>query len=38
MQHIGFAVSNAATPALNLGVGRFEKAPGNRLSQVTFAH
>ncbi|WET12548.1 acyl-CoA dehydrogenase [Pseudomonas sp. D3] len=37
MQHIGFAVSNAAsTLVLNLGVGRFEKAPGNRLSQAYF--
>ncbi len=37
MQHIGFAVSNAAsTLMLNLGVGRFEKAPGNRLSQGYF--
>ncbi|WP_458376712.1 acyl-CoA dehydrogenase [Pseudomonas pergaminensis] len=37
MQHIGFAVSNAAsTLMLNLGVGHFEKAPGNRLSQGYF--
>lgn len=37
MQHIGFAVSNAAsTLVLNLGVGQFEKAPGNRLSQGYF--
>lgn len=37
MQHIGFAVSNAAsTLVLNLGVGHFEKAPGNRLSQRYF--
>ncbi len=37
MQHIGFAVSNAAsTLVLNLGLGRFEKAPGNRLSQAYF--
>ncbi|SCX34567.1 acyl-CoA dehydrogenase [Pseudomonas sp. NFACC25] len=37
MQHIGFAVSNAAsTLVLNLGVGYFEKAPGNRLSQGYF--
>ena len=37
MQHIGFAVSNAAsTLVLNLGIGRFEKAPGNRLSQGYF--
>jgi len=37
MQHIGFAVSHAAsTLVLNLGVGHFEKAPGNRLSQGYF--
>ncbi|MBY8972039.1 acyl-CoA dehydrogenase [Pseudomonas sp. P867] len=37
MQHIGFAVSNAAsTLVLNLGFGHFEKAPGNRLSQGYF--
>ncbi|EFQ64412.1 acyl-CoA dehydrogenase family protein [Pseudomonas fluorescens WH6] len=37
MQHIGFAVSNAAsTLVLNLGIGHFEKAPGNRLSQSYF--
>ena len=37
MQHIGFAVSNAAsTLVLNFGVGHFEKAPGNRLSQGYF--
>jgi len=37
MQHIGFAVGNAAsTLVLNLGVGHFEKAPGNRLSQGYF--
>ncbi|SQF90687.1 acyl-CoA dehydrogenase [Pseudomonas fluorescens] len=37
MQHIGFAVSNAAsTLVLNLGVGHFEQAPGNRLSQGYF--
>ncbi|WP_439862730.1 acyl-CoA dehydrogenase [Pseudomonas antarctica] len=37
MQHIGFAVSNAAsTLVLNLGIGRFEQAPGNRLSQGYF--
>ncbi|AZF15288.1 acyl-CoA dehydrogenase [Pseudomonas sp. R3-18-08] len=37
MQHIGFAVSNAAsTLVLNLGIGHFEKAPGNRLSQGYF--
>ena len=37
MQHIGFALSNAAsTLVLNLGIGRFEKAPGNHLSQGYF--
>ena len=37
MQHIGFAVSNAAsTLVLNLGLGHFDKAPGNRLSQGYF--
>ena len=37
MQHIGFAVSNAAsTLVLNFGVGHFEKAPGNRLIQGYF--
>ncbi|AZF47154.1 acyl-CoA dehydrogenase [Pseudomonas sp. R2-7-07] len=37
VQHIGFAVSNAAsTLVLNLGIGHFEKAPGNRLSQGYF--
>ncbi|KRP42430.1 acyl-CoA dehydrogenase [Pseudomonas libanensis] len=37
MQHIGFAVSNAAsTLVLNLGFGHFDKAPGNRLSQGYF--
>ncbi|WP_455885599.1 acyl-CoA dehydrogenase [Pseudomonas spelaei] len=37
MQHIGFAVSNAAsTLVLNLGLGHFEKAPGNRLSHGYF--
>lgn len=37
MQHIGFAVSNAAsTLVLNLGFGHFEKAPGNRVSQGYF--
>ncbi len=37
MQHIGFALSNAAsTLVLNLGVGHFEKAPGDRLSQGYF--
>lgn len=34
LNHIGFAVSNAAsTFILNLGFGRFEKAPGDDLSQ-----
>jgi acyl-CoA dehydrogenase len=34
LKHIGFAVSNAAsTFILNLGFGRFEKAPGDNLSQ-----
>ena len=34
LKHIGFAVSNAAsTFILNLGFGRFEKAPGDALSQ-----
>ena len=37
LNHIGFAVSNAAsTFVLNLGFGRFEKAPGNALSQGYF--
>ena len=37
LKHIGFAVSNAAsTLVLNLGLGRFEKAPGNALSQGYF--
>ncbi|NWE39363.1 acyl-CoA dehydrogenase [Pseudomonas yamanorum] len=37
LQHIGFAVSNAAsTLVLNLGFGHFEKAPGNSLSQGYF--
>ncbi|WP_095078797.1 acyl-CoA dehydrogenase [Pseudomonas sp. Irchel s3h17] len=34
LRHIGFAVGNAAsTLMLNLGVGHFERAPGDRLSQ-----
>jgi acyl-CoA dehydrogenase len=37
LKHIGFAVSNAAsTLVLNLGLGRFEHAPGNALSQGYF--
>ncbi|MCU7645298.1 acyl-CoA dehydrogenase [Pseudomonas piscis] len=37
LKHIGFAVSNAAsTLVLNLGLGRFEKAPGDSLSQGYF--
>ncbi|WP_339480728.1 acyl-CoA dehydrogenase [Pseudomonas sp. RL_5y_Pfl2_73] len=37
LKHIGFAVSNAAsTLVLNLGLGHFEKAPGNALSQGYF--
>ncbi|NWD04964.1 acyl-CoA dehydrogenase [Pseudomonas gingeri] len=37
LRHIGFAVSNAAsTLVLNLGLGHFEPAPGNRLSQGYF--
>ena len=37
LKHIGFAVSNAAsTFVLNLGLGRFEHAPGNTLSQGYF--
>ncbi|WQG58381.1 acyl-CoA dehydrogenase [Pseudomonas sp. RTB3] len=37
MQHIGFAVSNAAsTLVLNLGLGRFETVPGDSLSQGYF--
>ncbi len=37
LKHIGFAVSNAAsTFILNLGFGRFEAAPGDRLSQGYF--
>ncbi|WP_095143755.1 acyl-CoA dehydrogenase [Pseudomonas sp. Irchel s3b6] len=34
LRHIGFALGNAAsTLMLNLGVGHFERAPGDRLSQ-----
>ncbi|AMB87974.1 acyl-CoA dehydrogenase [Pseudomonas agarici] len=37
LEHIGFAASNAAsTLVLNLGLGHFESAPGNRLSQGYF--
>ncbi|WP_213876722.1 acyl-CoA dehydrogenase [Pseudomonas sp. dw_358] len=37
VQHIGFAVGNAAsTFILNLGIGHFEHAPGDRLSQGYF--
>ncbi|SEM70811.1 acyl-CoA dehydrogenase [Pseudomonas sp. ok272] len=37
LKHIGFAVSNAAsTLMLNLGIGRFEPAPGDTLSQGYF--
>nr|WP_287812829.1 acyl-CoA dehydrogenase [Pseudomonas sp.] len=37
LKHIGFAISNAAsTFVLNLGLGRFERAPGNSLSQGYF--
>ncbi|MCW2270397.1 acyl-CoA dehydrogenase [Pseudomonas sp. JUb96] len=37
MQHIGFAVGNAAsTLVLGLGLGHFEKAPGDALSQGYF--
>ncbi|MGN8276031.1 acyl-CoA dehydrogenase [Pseudomonas sp. SMN5] len=37
LKHIGFAVSNAAsTLVLNLGLGHFERAPGNGLSQGYF--
>ena len=37
LKHIGFAVSNAAsTLVLNLGLGHFEHAPGNKLSQGYF--
>ncbi|BAP40722.1 acyl-CoA dehydrogenase [Pseudomonas sp. StFLB209] len=37
MRHIGFAVGNAAsTLILNLGLGRFDKRPGDSLSQGYF--
>lgn len=37
LKHIGFAVGNAAsTLILNLGLGRFEAAPGDSLSQGYF--
>ncbi|MDP9525253.1 acyl-CoA dehydrogenase [Pseudomonas protegens] len=37
LQHIGFAVSNAAsTLVLNLGLGHFEHTPGDKLSQRYF--
>ncbi|WP_285351631.1 acyl-CoA dehydrogenase [Pseudomonas sp. ME-P-057] len=37
MQHIGFAVRNAAsTLVLNLGLGHFDRVPGDRLSQGYF--
>jgi acyl-CoA dehydrogenase len=37
MQHIGFAVRNAAsTLVLNLGLGHFDSVPGDRLSQGYF--
>ncbi|WEK11388.1 MAG: acyl-CoA dehydrogenase [Candidatus Pseudomonas colombiensis] len=37
LQHIGFAVSNAAsTLVLNLGFGHLEQAPGDKLSQGYF--
>jgi acyl-CoA dehydrogenase len=37
LNHIGFAVSNAAsTLMLNLGLGHFEHAPGDKLSQGYF--
>jgi acyl-CoA dehydrogenase len=37
LKHIGFAVSNAAsTLVLNLGLGHFEHAPGDKLSQGYF--
>lgn len=37
LQHIGFAVGNAAsTLLLNLGIGHLEKHPGDRLSQGYF--
>ncbi|WP_419735411.1 acyl-CoA dehydrogenase [Pseudomonas sp. COR18] len=37
LRHIGFAVGNAGSSLLlNLGLGHFEAAPGNRLSQKYF--
>ena len=37
LKHIGFALSNAgSTIALNLGLGHFERRPGNAVSQVYF--
>ena len=37
LRHVGFAVGNAAsTLVLGLGLGRFEKAPGDALSQGYF--
>ncbi|WP_313740058.1 acyl-CoA dehydrogenase [Pseudomonas sp.] len=37
MQHVGFAIRNAAsTLVLGLGLGRFERAPGDALSQAYF--
>ncbi|NBF01325.1 acyl-CoA dehydrogenase [Pseudomonas sp. Fl5BN2] len=37
LKHIGFAVSNAAsTLVLNLGLGHFEHAPGDKISQGYF--
>jgi acyl-CoA dehydrogenase len=37
LNHVGFAVSNAAsTLVLNLGLGHFEHAPGDKLSQGYF--
>ncbi|WP_017905787.1 acyl-CoA dehydrogenase [Pseudomonas asplenii] len=37
LRHVGFAVGNAgSTLLLNLGLGHFEAAPGNRLSQKYF--
>ncbi|MNQ88985.1 Acyl-coenzyme A dehydrogenase [compost metagenome] len=37
LQHVGFAVGNTASTLIhNLGLGRFEKAPGDDLSQGYF--
>lgn len=37
MQHVGFAIRNAASSLiLSLGLGRFERAPGDALSQGYF--